>query len=129
MPKLRLEKDDYSLKASIRGDDKAYFNAAVPREGTVVLQYVNKGSMPEGAGAHFITAALKGHRALPTRQLILKNVINPESVSAFKTGVLPQDTKVGRLAASVLKQLGINPIDYRYEVLGDQFNIIIETRR
>ena len=85
--------------------------------------------MPEGAGAHFVAEALKGHDVKNIKKVILHNVINPESFDAYKAGALAEDTLVARHAAKALKQLGIKATTYRYEEVGSAVNIIIDTGR
>lgn len=127
LPKLKLDSDEFSIKATIPGDEKAWFHASIPKEGTVVLEYIRKGNLPDGAGAHFLAEALKAHGALPTNKVILKNVVNPQSLEAFRAGVLPEDTLVARSTTKALKELGVTPTAYRYEIAGDKVNIVIDT--
>jgi len=131
MPKLKLGTDEFSIKATIPGDSMAWFQASVQNEGTVVLQYINRGSMPKGAGGHLLAECLKAHAAIPTEHFILENITNRKTLEAFKAGALPEDTLVAKLASKSLKQLGIQPKSFRYE--WDQYleklNIVIETSR
>jgi len=127
MPKLKLESDEFSMKASIPGNQRTYFRAEVKSPGVVQATDLYRGELPKGAGTSFFVEALKAHGAIPTERLILKNIANPESLQAFRAGALPEDTLVAKVASKALKQLGIKPTAYRYELVGDQLNIVIET--
>jgi len=131
MPKLKLETDEFSMKASIQGDQRAWLHASMKQEGVVELRFVKKGFLPDGTGGHFIADALKAHNAIPTERMLLKNIVNEESLEAFKAGALPEDTKVARMASKALRQLGLQPQSYRYEWNPQlqQLNIVIETGR
>lgn len=129
LPKMKLDKDEFSIKASIPGDSKAWFHAEPSSDGTLLIRQVVRGNLPEGAGAHFVAEALKGHDVKNIKKVILHNVINPESFDAYKAGALAEDTLVARHAAKALKQLGIKATTYRYEEVGSAVNIIIDTGR
>lgn len=129
LPKMRLDKDEFSIKATIPGNRKAWFIAQRKSPGNIVLEQVDSGDLPEGAGGHFLAEALIGHRELPTESITLKNVINKESLDAIKAGVPPEATKVGRLTTKALKEMGIKPLSYSYEYQGDAINIVIKTSR
>ncbi len=127
MPKLKLESDEFSVKASISGDLSAWCHASIKQKGVVELHFVKKGLLPDGAGGHFLADALKAHNAIPTERIVLKSIENRESLDAWKAGALPENTKVARMASKALNQLGIKPSAYRYEIVGDKLNIVIET--
>lgn len=90
---------------------------------------LSRGHLPEGTGYAFLSEALKAHGKLPTRQLILEGIINPETQQAFKSGIAAQDTLIGKCATKALMSLGITPTAYRYEILRDSLNIVIDTTR
>lgn len=127
MPKLKLESDEFSVKATISGDTSAWFHASIKQKGIVELHFVKKGLLPDGTGGHFLADSLKAHNAIPTERLVIKSIENKESIDAWKAGALPEDTKIAKVASKALKQLGIKPTVYRYEIVGDKLNIVIET--
>jgi hypothetical protein len=127
MPKIRLERDDFSIKASIPSQDRTFFRAEIPSPGVVHATDLFLGELPPGTGNNFFAAALKGHGALPTKELRLAKIVNPETVLAWKAGLPPEETLVAKCATKALKQLGIKPTAYRYEVVGDKLNIVIDT--
>ncbi|MFA7338288.1 MAG: hypothetical protein WC028_15985 [Candidatus Obscuribacterales bacterium] len=127
MPKLNLQRDDFSIKAFVIGDTKAWVHASLPRPGTVVLEHLDNGAMPSGTGGELLAQALKAHGAHPTERVILKNIVNKESFQAIKAGALPQDTHIAGCVTKALRLLGIKPVSYRYETVGDKVNIVIDT--
>lgn len=127
MPKLNLQRDDFSIKAFVIGDTKAWVHASLPKPGTVVLEHLDNGAMPSGTGGELLAQALKAHGAQPTERVILKNIVNKESFQAIKAGALPQDTHIAGCVTKALRLLGINPVSYRYETVGDKVNIVIDT--
>lgn len=129
LPKMKLDKDEFSIQASIPDDDMAWFHAKVAPDGILILKYINKGELPDGTGAHFLSEALKGHQILPKEKIILKNVINKESMQAISNGARPEETLVAKMTAKALKQLGLKPVSYSYETFGDKINIIIKISR
>ncbi len=131
MPKLHLDRDEFSIKASVPGDNKAWVHASMPQPGTVVLEHLDKGALPEGVGGHFLAQTLKAHGTYPTEKIILKKVVNKESLEGYKAGARPEDTKVARTVTRALKELGIQAKGYRYEWIPtlQRLDIIVETGR
>ncbi|HEY9870483.1 MAG TPA: hypothetical protein V6D08_15065 [Candidatus Obscuribacterales bacterium] len=128
MPRLKLERDEFSIRASIPGDDKAWVRAEIPSPGVVNITSLHKGALPEGLGGQFLAEALKGHNAIPTERLILRDVLNPETLAAYKAGVAPADTLLGKCATKALKQLGMTPTSYKFEAVQGKLNLVIETQ-
>jgi hypothetical protein len=128
LPKLKLDADEYSLSASTPGINNAMVNATVPEKGTVILSYIKKGYLPDGAGSYFLAEALKAHDVLPLNQLILKNIINKETLTSFENGVPAAETKLGKFAIKAFKELGLTPKDIRYDWNPQikRLNIVIE---
>jgi hypothetical protein len=128
MPKLKLESDEFSLQAKVPGDNRAWFRATVSKDGTLVLSDLNKGSLPDGMGAHLFAEALKAHNLKPTGQIILKNVIEKDTLPALAAGVLPEQTKIGRLVIKGLKELGITPSAIKLVKTDRGFDIVVDLR-
>jgi hypothetical protein len=126
MSKLRLEKDQFSIQAKIPGDSAAWFRAIVTQEGDLILTDLNKGNMPDGVGGHFLAEALKGHRVVPMRKVILKKVINEETLSALEAGIPAEDTKISRCVAKGLKELGVKSGRFEIEKTYRGINIVID---
>lgn len=129
LPKIKLEGEYYAMKATIPGNSKAWFIAQRKSPGNIILEQVDSGDLPEGAGGHFLAESLIGHRELPTESITLKNIRNRESLDAIRAGAPPEETKVGRLTTKALKEMGIKPISYSYETDIDKINIVIKTSR
>ncbi|MBP6745279.1 hypothetical protein KA344_08585 [bacterium] len=126
MSKLRLEKDQFSIQAKIPGDSGAWFRAIVTQEGDLILTDLNKGNMPDGVGGHFLAEALKGHRVVPMKKVILKKVINEETLSALEAGIPAEDTLISRCVSKGLKELGVKPGRFEIEKTYRGINIVID---
>lgn len=126
--RMQLERDEFSIQAKIPGDDKAWFRAELPEPGGVDVTALDKGALPDGMGGKFFAQVLKEHGAMPTKRLVLKNVINPETRAAYTQGVAAADTLLGRCAANALRELGITPKSFRFEVVRGKLNLVIEMR-
>lgn len=129
LPKIKLEGEYYAMKATIPGNSKAWFIAQRKSPGNIILEQIDSGDLPEGAGGHFLAEALIGHRELPTESITLKNIRNKDSLDAIRAGAPPEETKVARLTTKALKEMGIKPISYSYETDIDKINIVIKTSR
>lgn len=125
LPTLKLETDEFSIKASIFGDNKAWFHASVTENGAVVLRYISKGRLPDGTGSHFIAEALKAHNVIPKHQLVLQNIINEETANAIKNGFKLENTKLSRMGTKALKELGLKPSHFSIERMGVNTNLVI----
>ncbi len=114
LPKLKLENNEHFLFASTPGVNNAMMSASVPEDGKVILGYIKKGYLPEGAGSYFLAESLKAHDVLPSNELVLKNIVNNETLQAFKNGVPAAETKLGKFAIKTFQELGITPKAIRY---------------
>jgi len=129
LPKMKLDGDEFSIKATIPGDNHAWFHAEPSSDGTLLIRHVDKGSLPEGSGAYFAAEALQAHNIKNITKVILHHVIHPDSFSAYQAGKLAENTYVAGHAAKMLRLLGLKPISFRYQEVGSSVNIIIETGR
>ncbi len=130
LPKIKLENDEYSVFASTPGVNNAMMSASVPEDGTVILGYVKKGYLPDGAGSHFLAESLKAHDVLPSNELVLSNIVNNETLEAFKNGVPAAETKLGKFATKTFQELGITPkaIRYNWNPKIGKLDIIVEVK-
>jgi len=123
---LKLDKYENFIAASVPGYG-ANFCGDVVSPGVVRATVLFSGTLPEGSGSTFLAEALKAHNALPTKELVLKGIINHATLKAFREGVAAEDTLLGKCATKALKSLGITPTSYQYEVVNGTLNIIIKT--
>ena len=136
LEQLGIKRVDVPIKANRVGnlmtasipEAGANFDAKMLSEGVVDAGFMSVGDLPKGdTGAMFLAEALRANNALPTKQLILSGISNHETVAAYNAGVKAENTLVGNCATKALKALGIPISSYRYEVVRDTLNIIIET--
>jgi hypothetical protein len=123
---IKLANEKNFIGANIPGYG-ANFCGDVVSPGVVRTTVLFRGTLPEGAGSNFLAEALKAHDALPTKELVLKGIVNPATLKAFREGVAAEDTLLGKCATKALDSLGITPTSYRYEVVNGTLNIIIKT--
>jgi hypothetical protein len=129
IPGLRLGRDDYSLRASVDGDEIAWFRAELPKDGVVTVTDLFKGDLPRHGGSKLLAQALEGHGALPTRSLVFKHIHNEETVTAFLTRQDPATSLLGRTGTRALQALGLTPTGYRFELVdGRHLNLVIDLR-
>ena len=105
----------------------AEFRGRVISDGVVSMSSIFKGELPEGFGSQIIAQVLKASDALPTKQLIIKGIVNTETLTAYRAGVAAENTLMARCAAKALKSLGIEPISFQYDNSLGPLNIIIKT--
>jgi hypothetical protein len=129
MPELKLERDDFSIKATVPGYPMSFFRAKLLSPGVVEATDLFSGDLPKGMGSVLFAEALKAHNALPTKRLILSGIINEETLLALKAGVPAENTLAARCATKALRSLGISPMSYKYQWEDQGLNIVIETRR
>jgi hypothetical protein len=126
LPQLKLEGDGYSIQARVPGDKRAWMRAELPSEGVLEISDLSNGALPSGTGSKILAQALKGHGKMPTKRLILKDVINPPTRRQFMSGMAPEKTVMGKCATKALKELGLTPANYRFEQIGETLNLIID---
>jgi hypothetical protein len=128
MPKLNLERDGFSIKATLPGDPMVFVHAEAPSPGVVILKQVHRGSLPEGTGCKILAQALKRFGEVPAERLVFRDIINPPTCDAFLAGAAPEDTLVGKSGIKALNELGIAPTSCRFEFVGDKLNLVFELK-
>jgi hypothetical protein len=128
MPDVKLDSDSFSIKATIPGNDKAWFRAEIPSQGTVNVTDIYKGALPKGTGGDFLAEALQKHGALPTDRLVFKGIINQPTLDTFKAGGDPSASVLGRTGARALELLGIKPENYAFKIVNGKLDLIIQTK-
>ncbi len=123
---MQLERDQFSIQAKIPGDNVAFFRATMPESGVVDVDSIFKGSL--SSGSDFLAQALKLHGTIPSKQLIFSGIVNAETREAFQRGTPAAESLLGRLGARALRELGIEPKSYRYEVVRGKLNLVIDTQ-
>jgi hypothetical protein len=124
---IQFERDQSSIQARVPGYPRAICRVETPSPGVVECTDLFRGGLPEGTGNSLLSETLKTYDVMPSKQLVLKGIINPPTLQAYSEGAAAEDTLVAKSATKALKSLGITPSSYQYEVVGDKLNIIIET--
>ena len=126
IPGVKLDKDAYSIKSSIPGNDKAYVRAETPSPGVIEVTDLYKGDLPKGGGSQLLAQTLRDHGALPTKELVFKGVINQATLEAYHAGIAAEDTPLGKSGARALEQLGLKAKNIRYETKRGKLNIVFD---
>lgn len=124
--RMVLERDEFSIQATIHSDNAAFFRATMPEPGVVDVDSIFKGSLP--SGSDFLAHALKSHNAIPSKRLVFSGIVNAETKAAFEQGIPAADSLIGRSGARALESLGIEPKSFRYEVVRGKLNLVIDTQ-
>ena len=128
MPKLKLERDDFSIEATVPGDTRAWFKAQLSGEGVLDVTHLDNGALPDGTGSKILVQALKGHGVVPVKRLVFSDVINKPTRRKLLAGASPETTLLGKCGMKALKELGITPTSCRVENVGDKLNMIFELK-
>jgi Pretoxin HINT domain len=128
IPRLQLSRDDFSIKASISGDPKAYIRAELPEPGVVNVTDIFRGNLPKGSGGDFLAEALKGHNTIPSKQLVITNINNLPTFKAYENGIDPSESILGKTAKTTLEKLGLQPSNFRFEMSRGKLNLKVDIK-
>jgi hypothetical protein len=128
MPKLQLYQDECSMQATISGDDRAWVRACVPQRGVVEVANIDLGALPGETGGEFLAQTLREFHVMPTQKLIFADIENASTAEAFRSGIDPAKSTLGRVGASALESLGLEAKSYRFESIGNELNLIIDVK-
>ena len=129
LPNLKLERDAFSIKASIKGDHMAYVRVELPAPGIIDVTGINRGKLRTGMGSELLVETLKHFGVLPTTELRFSNIENTATLEAFGKGIDPEDSTLGQLGKRTIEQFGLKPSNYRFESVNEKLNLIIETKK
>jgi len=113
----------------VEGHPRAFFGGLVEQPGDIKVGYLMGSTLPKGTGNFFLSESLRMHGELPTNKLIIKQIVNEETVKAWKFGDPAERTLMAKCASKALKNLGITPVEFKFEVVNGSLNIVITTRR
>jgi hypothetical protein len=128
LPELKLANDGYSIKATVSDDSKAFIRAETPSPGVVEVTDIFRGDLPKGSGGQFLAETLQGHGAVPTKQLVFKNITNEPTVNLYKAGGVAAESVLGKTAERTLQILNIEPSNYSFQLTRGKLNIVIDIK-
>jgi hypothetical protein len=128
LPELKLANDGYSIKATVSDDSKAFIRGETPSPGVVEVTDIFRGDLPKGSGGQFLAETLQGHGAVPTKQLVFKNITNEPTVNLYKAGGVAAESVLGKTAERTLQILNIEPSNYSFQLTRGKLNIVIDIK-
>jgi hypothetical protein len=123
LPDLALSSDEFSIRASVPGDPKAFIRAELPEPGVVGVTDIFRGGLPKGSGGQFLADTLKAQGISPSKQLVFKGIINEPTVKAFELGIDPANSVLGRTGRNALKRMGLSPKSLSFKLAEDENSI------
>ena len=120
-----LFRDLYSAVSRKEGDF-ARVAWRVPTPGVVHLLAVERGNLPKGTGGQLIAEALSLSSTLPTKRLVVEEIINLPTMEAYAAGSAPESTVLGKTAVSALDQMGLAPGRCSWDVARTTLRIVID---
>ncbi len=105
LPKFRFESDSFSLKGTVDGEPLALTRILPETNGVTEVTDFFKGDMPKGSGSIFLAKTLEAHGAVPSKQLVLSGIINPETIEAYQAGIPASESLLGKSTTKALQYL------------------------
>jgi len=118
--------DDLYSAVSRRDGDFARVAWRVPAPGVVHLLIVERGTLPKGTAGHLVAEALTLSNTLPTKRLVVEEIINQPTLDGYAAGSAPELTVLGKTAASALYQMGLPPGRCSWDVGPYKMRIIVD---
>ncbi len=129
MPELIVGHDGQAMTIRAEGHPRVYLRAEMKVEGEVTITDLFGQTLPTGTGNFLLSEGLRKHNVLPSSKLILEGVVNEPTIQSFKRGDSVERSLLGKCATRALKSLGLAPIKYEWQEVGDALNIVITTGR
>jgi len=117
--------DLYSA-ASRRAGDFARVAWRVPTPGVVQLLVVERGTLPKGAGGQLVAEALTLSNTIPTKCLIVEEIINKPTIDACEAGRAPESSVLGKTAINALHLMGLSPSRCSWHVGKYQLKMVLD---
>jgi hypothetical protein len=129
MPELIAGRDGQAMTIRAEGHPRVYLRAEMKVEGEVTITDLFGQTLPTGTGNFLLSEGLRKHSILPSSRLILEGVVNEPTIQSYKFGDSVERSLLGKCATRALKSLGVVPIKYEWQEVGDALNIVITTGR
>lgn len=112
MPELILKRNGAAIETKVEGHPRAFFGGLVEQPGDIKVGYLMGSTLPKGTGNFFLSESLRMHGELPTNKLTIKQIVNEETIRAWKFGDPAERTLMAKCASKALKNLGITPVEF-----------------
>jgi hypothetical protein len=124
---IKVTADDYAVTARAKDDPTALVRLE-PAGNTIRLTDIYRRNLPAGSGVILLTAALQKIKAVRGNELLIHNIINPETLEAHKAGQDPALSKLGKTVQRALEAAGLQAGPMRWETVHDKLCIVVEIR-
>ena len=124
---IKVTADDYAVTARANDDPTALVRLE-PAGNTIRLTDIYRRDLPAGSGVILLTAALKKIKATRGNEILVHNIINPETVEAHKANQDPAQSKLGKTVQRALEAAGLQAGTMRWEIVHEKLCIVVEIR-
>jgi hypothetical protein len=124
---MKVTADDYAVTARANDDPTALVRLE-PAGNTIRLTDIYRRDLPAGSGVILLTAALKKVKATRGNEILVHNIINPETVEAYKANQDPALSKLGKTVQRALEAAGLQAGTMRWEIVHEKLCIVVEIR-
>jgi RHS repeat-associated protein len=124
VPRISVAEDSMAIWAKVAGDPKA-FARLVREPGALHVTDVFRGAQGPGSGSQILAAGLKAGGMSPGQQLVFKNIINEETLAAYRAGASASSSLLGRLGSKALGQLGLEASSFEFQVVRGKLDLVI----
>jgi hypothetical protein len=92
----------------------------------VHLLVVERGALPKGAAGQLVAEALTLSNTLPTKRLVIEEIINQPTIDAYAAGSAPELTVLGKTAVNALDQMGLSPSRCSWDVGPYKMRMVVD---
>ncbi|MEP6502369.1 MAG: hypothetical protein ABJD97_03495 [Betaproteobacteria bacterium] len=94
--------------------------------GVVHLTVIERGTLPKGTAGQLVAEALTLSNTVPTKRLVVEEIINQPTMDAYAAGSAPELTVLGKTVVSALYQMGLSPSRCSWDVGPHKMRIVID---
>ena len=119
-----ISNDGMATWVKVPGDPRASVRIEPGADGLKVTD-IFSGSQPSGSGSDMLAAGLKKSGLKSGGKFSFTGIINPETMAAYKAGVAPTESLLGKVGLKALDKLGLEASTVEYELVRGKLALAI----
>jgi hypothetical protein len=124
---LTVSVDGIAFWVKVAGDPKAYARILRDTDALRVTD-ISRGALPAGSGALILAEGLRAATLASGQRLIFSGITNAETLAHCESDLIAADSLLGRLGARALRQIGLEPVAYQFELVRGKLDLQIVVR-
>jgi uncharacterized Zn-binding protein involved in type VI secretion len=121
---IKVTNDGMATWVKVASDPKAVVRIENGYDGQLVTD-IFRGNLAPGSGSKLLVEGLKSTGLRSGDKLVMKGIINPETLATYQSGGSPADALLGKVGAKAIQALGKEVSSYEFQINRGKLDLVI----